>query len=74
MKVEVWPTKSKGRVVYHVFFDEFETLPQDFVKLEGDRFQPSDALLFETEDIKVLLAKIFKTIEKEVKQIVKNGL
>lgn len=73
MEIKVWTTKVNGKTVYHVFFDGFESLPKDAVEVRGNRFVPSESLMFETDDIKVLLSKINKTIEKEVKYLIKDG-
>jgi hypothetical protein len=69
MRVEVWSTVSSGKVTYHCYFDEFDSIEEAMLleKKEG----LSD-LVFETGDPQVLIKKILKNVEKEVKHQIKN--
>ena len=72
MRIEVWTTKSKGTITYHAYFDEFESLPQDLIEVVEKEASIPDTLMFQTTDPQVLIKKILKNVEKEVKHQIKN--
>lgn len=74
MNIKVWAVRSRGqKATYFALLDEFESLPNDSVKVVGNMFVPSEDVLIESDDLKVLLSKLNKKIEKEVKHLIKDG-